>query len=898
MKINGFKKSFPIVATTLVASVVFALFVTLQTNSVQKGPRFSGLDMATYNDSTPVKKINSQDSLFNAILTLADQYNSEKRYEKCLAELVKAQQLKPKDPSLKERISKVSVLVAAQKEQNEASQKSIASGDNYFKLKDYLNAKAAYQQAVSQNPNDEAAREKLRKTLDLLRSQKAQNILFDVAVASADKLFLAGDYVKAMQEYENASKLLPGDPYPKNKINEIIKIQVDNQVKTEEYGKAIANADKFYLLKNYQDALLNYKKASGIKPDEKYPQDKIKELTDLIAAQKVKDDAYIKAILLADESFKAIQYQNAIKSYKEALAIKPEQAYPRNKIAEIEGILARIKNAQADYDKYVALADSFYIDKKYFKARENYLMASAAKPAEAYPKEMVSKADKMLTGQEAAMAKALDEQYLRTLSGADKLLADKSYEAARAEYVKASNLKPVEQYPKDKIQEIENIFANALKNKEEQYKFAISSGDKAFANKLYELSKSEFQAALVIKPNETYPKSKLVELEKLIIAEAQLKAADSRYANSIGKADSMFMLKAYLPAKAEFQIASNMKPAEVYPKNRIVEINLILYNLEMQKSQEALYAGLIAKADKSLADKLYAQAKSQYGEASSLRPAEDYPKGKISEIDKILAEVAATKALEDTYAAAIVAADKLFASKAWDQARAGYETASSIKPVEHYPKDKIAAIDKILADAAATQTLEENYKASIVKADKLLSEKSYEAAKLEYANASGMKPSELYPKTKITEIDALLAAIAKQAAMEKDYASIISRADKLLSDKSYEPALTDYRTALNMKPAEEYPKGKIGEITQILAGLEKQKSLEAQYSGSIAKADKLLADKFYGPARAEYVNASAIKPQETYPQEKIAGIDQILADLAASRALDEKYDAMIANADK
>ncbi|MCX6305613.1 MAG: hypothetical protein NT040_11645 [Bacteroidetes bacterium] len=898
MKINGFKKSFPIIAAAFVSVLAFALFVTYQTISEQNSHRSLPLVLDSAYDTIPGKKANPQDSVYNALLASADKFFNEKNYEKSLAELVKAQKIKPQDQSLKERISKLNALVATQKEQGESSQKAMASGDAYFKAKDYLNAKASYQLAVSQNPNDESAKEKLRKTLDLLRSQKAQNILFDVAVASADKLFQAGDYAKAMAEYENASKLLPGDPYPKNKINEIIKIQVDNQVKNEEYGKAIASADKFFIVKNYQDALLDYKKAAGIKPDEKYPQDRIKEVTGLLAAQKAKDDAYNKAIALGDQSFKGIQYPEAVKSYKEALVIKPEQVYPRDKIKEIEAILARRTSAQADYDKYISLADSFYIDKKYFKARENYLMASSVKPAEAYPKEMISKADKMLTGQEAAMAKALEEQYIKTIAGADKLLADKSYEPARAEYLKASNLKPAEQYPKDKIQEIENIFANALKNKEEQYKLAISSGDKAFTGKMYETARSEYSNALVIKPNEVYPKARLTEIEKLIAADARQKAADSRYANTIGKADSMYMVKAYLAAKSEFQNASKMKPEEVYPKNKIVEINLILFNLEKQKAQEGLYTASVAKADKLFAEKSYAQAKAEYGNASKLKPGEAYVNDRIAEIDKILGDVAAGKALDDKYAAAIATADKLLASKTYDQARLEYLDAGSIKPSERYPKDKIAEIDKTLADIAASKSIDENYQAAIVQADKYLAEKTWEPARAEYTKASGLKPAEQYPKTKIAEIDAALAAIARQKATDEAYTSAIAKADKLLTDKSYEPALAEYQGALKLKPTEEYPKGKIGEITQLLAGLEKQKSMDTQYANSVARADKLLAEKTYLPAKTEYANALAIKPRESYPQEKIVEIDKILADLAAAKVLDDKYAGIVANADR
>jgi tetratricopeptide (TPR) repeat protein len=897
MKITGLKKSFPIFASFFVSAVVFAMVVAYQQTSSQAGQGIPHSGSNTAYDTIPTAKSNQKDSLFNAYLSAADRFYNEKDYENSQAELKKALQLRPQDNSLRERINKMNGLVSTQKELKDASQKSIASGDGYFKSKDYLNAKASYQLAVSQNPNDEVAKEKLRRTLDLLRSQKAQNILFDVAVASADKLFQAGDYAKAKLEYENASKLLPGDPYPKNKINEIIKIQVDNQVKEEEYTRAIASADRFLQAKNFQNALLDYRKAAGIKPDEKYPQDRIKEITSLLDAQKAKDDAYNKAIASGDQLFKAIQYPEAIKAYTDARNIKPDQAYPREKIKEIEGIIARNAKAQADYDKYISQADSFYIGKQYFKARENYVMASSVKPAESYPKEMISKADKMLTGQEALMAKALDEQYAKTIVGADKLLADKSYEPARAEFVKASNLKPSEQYPKDKIAEIEIIIANALKDKEAMYATMILAGDKAYAARLYESAKTEFQHALAIKPNEVYPKTKIGELDKLISAEAQQKAADARYANSIGKADSMFMVKDYLPARSEFQNASNMKPAEVYPKNKIIEIDQILAALEKLKLQDAQYAGLIAKADKLFAEKSYQPARTAYVNASAMKPSESYPKERILEIDKILGDLAAVKALDAQYTTVIANADKLFAAKTYDQAKIEYTNASNLKPAEQYPKDKLAGIEKILADLAAKNTLDQNYQASLTKADQYFTDKAYAPAKSEYENASRLKPTEQYPKTKMAEIDVIFAAGARQKAVEEDYNADISKGEKLLAEKTYEPALAAYQAALKLKPAEEYPKGKIGEINQVLADLEKQKSLDTQYNGMVLRADKLLTEKSFVPARTEYLNASKLKPQESYPRDKITDIDKILADLATAKALDEQYAGIIANAD-
>jgi len=81
---------------------------------------------------------------------------------------------------------------------------------------------------------------KLKKTMDLIRSRKAQNTLYDVAVANADRLFQAGDYDLANEEYENASRILPSEQYPKQKINEIVKIKVE----AADQGRGVCSVNK------------------------------------------------------------------------------------------------------------------------------------------------------------------------------------------------------------------------------------------------------------------------------------------------------------------------------------------------------------------------------------------------------------------------------------------------------------------------------------------------------------------------------------------------------------------------------------------------------------------------------------------------------------------------------
>lgn len=549
------------------------------------------------------------------------------------------------------------------KDDTSSSRKSVESGDAYFKIKDYLNAKSAYQIAVSQNPNDSVAHEKLRKTIDLLRSQKAQNILFDVAVASADKLFLAGDYLKAQQEYENASKLLPDDPYPKNKINEIIKIQVDRRVKDEEYAKAIVLADKFYVNKNYQDALLDYKKAGTIKPDEKYPQDRIRELTMILADQKTRDDLYNKAIAQADLSFKSDQYPEAIKSYKDALVIKPGQVYPTNKIKEIEGIIARMSNAQAQYDKFITLADSFYIDKKYLMARENYLKATIAKPSESYPKEMGTKADKMLSIQEVAVVKVpeakIPEAKIPETKAPEAKIPEAKIPETKIPETKIPEVKaPETKIPEAKIPEAiipevktpETIIPET-KAPEDPYAGIISTADELLADKSYDKAKLEYQAALKLKSAGQYPKDKIAEIDKILAeiaviaaATARQKSLDENYLSTIAKADQLLGQKKYEGALSEYQNALVIKPNETYPKERV---NMITARIDsLYRANRSFYDKAIAEGDRFYNSFEFDKAVDNYTNASNFLPMEKYPMEMIVKIRKIITENAIVDVLK------------------------------------------------------------------------------------------------------------------------------------------------------------------------------------------------------------------------------------------------------------
>ena len=254
-------------------------------------------------DTLQTKKPVTPDSLFKACLRRGDSYFAAKQFDKAVTEYENGLKLKPRDAFALDRLAKARAKLEASAKAEADYTKYMTSGDNYFKVKDYLNAKASYQLAIDAKPDDAGAKTKLKETMDLLRSMKASNILYDVAIASAEKLYQDTDYEKAITEFENAGKILPDEKYPKQRINEIIKIMVDKKANDEMFASAITKADKFYNSKAFQSALLEYQHANAYKPNEQYPKDRIKELTELLAAMKARDESYNKSIAEADKLF-------------------------------------------------------------------------------------------------------------------------------------------------------------------------------------------------------------------------------------------------------------------------------------------------------------------------------------------------------------------------------------------------------------------------------------------------------------------------------------------------------------------------------------------------------------------------------------------------------------------
>jgi type IX secretion system PorP/SprF family membrane protein len=115
------------------------------------------------------------------------------------------------------------------------------------------------------------------------------------------------------------------------------------------YAALIAEADAAFDAKDWATAREKYTKALGLKPAEAYPSDQLKAIDAAIAAEEDRmsraereaaDMEYAELIAAADAAYAAKDWETAAAKYREALGVKPNEAYPNEQLAAIETALA------------------------------------------------------------------------------------------------------------------------------------------------------------------------------------------------------------------------------------------------------------------------------------------------------------------------------------------------------------------------------------------------------------------------------------------------------------------------------------------------------------------------------------------------------------------------------
>jgi tetratricopeptide (TPR) repeat protein len=842
------------------------------------------------------------------------------------------------DQGAKAKLKEAQALLAestAEAEKAERYQALIAEADDAFKSENYTGAKSKYEEARTVDPEQTYPIDQLGKIKSILDGQAAAQAAqeaYEKAMATGTSAFNDGQFSKAISSYQEALGHKPGDKDADTKLKEAQEALANAEQSAaldEQYNALIGSADEKFNKSKYADAKADYAAALALKKDEPYPAQRINECdAKLMEAEMAAENqaAFDKLMQDGNSELDKKAYANAIDKYQEALTIFADDAGAKAKLAEAQGLLAETQaeaERQERYDALIVSADKSFQSASYAEAKAQYEEARNVIPDETYPMDQLAKINKILG--EQAEAEAIEAAYNAAMEAGSSALSQKDFQEAITQFEKAILAKPNDGPALAALEDAKSqkMAYEAEAATDQQYTDLLARADEKMANEQLEDARKDYQAALQVKPGESYPQGQ-IELIDAAIAKKAAELADAKaeaqlradFDAAVSKGDAA--LGKQEPGKAiEFyEEALTIIPNEPTAIKKLEDAKAGLSSKQAAEELERSYARLIENADEQFqADELL-MARGVYEQAAQVKPSEKYPAEQIKLIDERIAQREKAEAEAEMQArieavnALVLEGDNARKSAEYDNALSKYREALNMLPDRSDIQKKIDDTTAEQLAALESQATAEAYAEAIAAADKAYDKKRWDEAREGYTAASAIKSDEQYPKDRIAEIDAELKALADAlAAAEREknraeFEKLIKDGDKQFNRSKYTDALVFYEDALALTPDSDIALEKIAEVNRLLGEKEAAEAEMKAYQDALGEADALFAEKSYEVARMKYQDAQSIMPNETYPASRISEIDfllekQRLADQSAEEAsLERAYSDAINRADE
>ena len=810
-----------------------------------------------------------------------------------------ASAIKPSERTPRDRINEIDNMLSNMQADEENYNKLITKADKQLTEKDFDNAISNYTSALKIKPDEAHPKDQIAKAQADKKAAEAQAEIdrkYDNLIKTADNQLKNLSYDLAKATYGQAAALKDTEAYPKDQIALIDQKLTDLEAEKQrlaklkqEYDAEILIADQLYNDEKWQEAIDSYNKALTFKDDETYPENRINDinlkLKHLAAVEKDKKNRYDESINSANAAFNTQSWKMAKQYYNDALSVFENEKYPADqivlidqKILEEENLKKQNAEKNQQFESLLNEGDDLLNSQSFSDARAKYIAAKDLFPNRVIVDQKLTHLQTILDQINSKRVK--DSSYNALITKADQLRDTEKWKDAKEVYHDALLVKPLESYPQEQIEIIENkIASNESANIRTQYDDFITKADQFFTDKSYKEAMSFYDQANEILPSEVYPLDKIREIKRIFSDE---EAQENQYKVLINQADNEYESENWKQSLLHYTQAKAIFDRE-YPNKRIEELNQILSDLQTAEQSDQKkrveFNQIINDADGLLAQKKYNEAKTKYNEALALYENEYYPKKKIAEIDVILEELNGEQETIDKYNQIITNADALRDSKKWEEAKKLYLEANAVIPSNPYPGEQIKFINEQMKGETDAE-FKVQYDKLIAAADDKFNAKDYQKAKELYLRARSMNPEDSYPGQKLSEINQILIEMAsnkvddeKFKVNQEKYNQLIKKADAARNNKDWNKAKDYYIQANKTLPSETYPQEQIDIINNSMKDSAVEE-IEKQYNKLIDVADKMFQDEKYDKAINLYRRAQSIKPDDAYPPEQIKKVEE------------------------
>ena len=477
-----------------------------------------------------------------------------------------------------------------------------------------------------------------------------------------------------------------------------------------------------------------------------------------------------------------------------------------------------------------------------------------------------------------------DKKLAEAMDLEQKLQLQDAYRA----YSEASKIKPDDKFVKEKLKELA-LDMKDLQNeakKQAEYERQIALGDQNVGAKKYPQGLINYRQALNIKPNDQVATDKIASTEALIARlEADKAKLEADYTRLLASGDANVAATKYPEAINDFKGALTLKPNDATATQKLANAEQLLaqYMAEQERiekekrllaDKQNRYRLEVEKADQQFDIKKYTEAKTSYQSALNIDESATYPKERIALIDKLVAEAEAARRLASAtsgYEQNIKLGDENFDKSQWSVARFYYSQALNVKTDDSYALQRVQECDKRTNANITAEKLNE-FNSRVKKGDEAFDNKNYSSARFYYRSALEIISWDEYPLKKLKEVDDMFAQNLS-AAEQKLFAENVQKADEAFEKKEYPVARFYYNKANEINP-DQYVGDKLKEIENIVSGRESTR-IDSEYKDFIKKADEAFAQKNYSIARYYYQQALTLKPGEKYPADQLSQIKSV-----------------------
>ena len=351
-------------------------------------------------NSPEYKKIQNDkaklDSDFASFMDKGEDAEARKNYESALSYYVKALELKPNNAeALAKKKSAEDMLtyleqqrkeqerlaaVEAERQRKARIQNLINTGNQQLTDKQYAEAEQTFNEVLTLDPNNATANEKLGVIAGFyeeIQRQKLQN--YNNAMFSGDLAMDNNKFAEAIKQYNIALTNKPGDAEASQKLA-LAQQNEDNRVKAleDEYNNYITQGDAQFSTKNYDKAIEFYTKAINVNTGNPYPSNKIKQISEMLAANKLVELVHSNTLVKANDSKRidfqsidiAVRRSNYISIKANNLGTKPVVLYISygNNTKENGSFTVKVP-AKADNDIIVRIGSQY----KWFSEDNNWI---------------------------------------------------------------------------------------------------------------------------------------------------------------------------------------------------------------------------------------------------------------------------------------------------------------------------------------------------------------------------------------------------------------------------------------------------------------------------------------------------------------------------------------------